>query len=166
MCIRDRDVSKVEKDDAGKRIKTLPVLTEKWSGTWALTYVFPGAGITIDYTGNMYGPMRLPLLSAIDPRPGFSPVWSIQNIQVTKRFNKSVEFYGGVKNLLNWTPAKNTPFIIARSNDPFDKNVQYDGNGKILATPDNPYALSFDPTYVYAPNQGIRLFLGFRTTLK
>ncbi|HQX95617.1 MAG: TonB-dependent receptor [Chitinophagaceae bacterium] len=161
-----QDVSKVEKDDAGKRIKTLPVLTEKWSGTWALTYVFPGAGITIDYTGNMYGPMRLPLLSAIDPRPGFSPVWSIQNIQVTKRFNKSVEFYGGVKNLLNWTPAKNTPFIIARSNDPFDKNVQYDGNGKILATPDNPYALSFDPTYVYAPNQGIRLFLGFRTTLK
>ena len=161
-----QDVSKVEKDDAGKRTKVLPLLTEKCSGTWALTYVFPRAGLTIDYTGNMYGPMRLPLLSATDPRPGFSPVWSIQNIQVTKRVNKSVEFYGGVKNLLNWTPAKNIPFIIARSNDPFDKNVQYDGNGKILATPDNPYALSFDPTYVYAPNQGIRLFLGFRTTLK
>jgi len=161
-----QDVSKVEKDDAGKRIKTLPVLTEKWSGTWALTYVFPGAGITIDYTGNMYGPMRLPLLSAIDPRPGFSPVWSIQNIQLTKRINNSIEFYGGVKNLLNWTPAKNTPFIIARANDPFDKNVKYDGNGKILATPDNPYALSFDPTYVYAPNQGIRLFAGMRMTIK
>jgi len=161
-----QDVSKVEKDDAGKRIKTLPVLTEKWSGTWALTYVFPGAGITIDYTGNMYGPMRLPLLSAINPRPGFSPVWSIQNIQLTKRINNSIEFYGGVKNLLNWTPAKNTPFIIARANDPFDKNVKYDGNGKILATPDNPYALSFDPTYVYAPNQGIRLFAGMRMTIK
>ncbi len=161
-----QDVSKVEKDDAGKRTKVLPLLTEKCSGTWALTYVFPRAGLTIDYTGNMYGPMRLPLLSATDPRPGFSPVWSIQNIQVTKRVNKSVEFYGGVKNLLNWTPAKNIPFIIARSNDPFDKNVQYDGNGKILATPDNPYGLSFDPTYVYAPNQGIRIFFGIRTTLK
>ena len=67
---------------------------------------------------------------------------------------------------MNWTPAKNTPFIIARANDPFDKNVQYDGNGKILATPDNPYALSFDPTYVYAPNQGIRLFAGMRMTIK
>ncbi|MBK7290037.1 MAG: TonB-dependent receptor [Chitinophagaceae bacterium] len=161
-----QDVSKVEKDDAGKRTKVLPLLTEKCSGTWALTYVFPRAGLTIDYTGNMYGPMRLPLLSATDPRPGFSPVWSIQNIQVTKRVNKSVEFYGGVKNLLNWTLAKNIPFIIARSNDPFDKNVQYDGNGKILATPDNPYGLSFDPTYVYAPNQGIRIFFGIRTTLK
>ena len=161
-----QDVSKVEKDDAGKRTKVLPLLTEKCSGTWALTYVFPRAGLTIDYTGNMYGPMRLPLLSATDPRPGFSPVWSIQNIQVTKRVNKSVEFYGGVKNLLNWTLAKNTPFIIARSNDPFDKNVQYDGNGKILASPDNPYALSFDPTYVYAPNQGIRIFFGIRTPLK
>ncbi len=161
-----QDVSKVEKDAAGKNIKTLPVLTEKWSGTWAITYILPGAGLTIDYTGNVYGPMRLPLLSDTDPRPGFSPVWSIQNIQLTKRINRSVEAYGGVKNLLNWTPAKNTPFIIARSHDPFDKNVQFDGNGKIMATPENPYALSFDPTYVYAPNQGIRFFAGVRITIQ
>jgi outer membrane receptor for ferrienterochelin and colicins len=161
-----QDVAKVENDEFGKKIKTLPVLTEKWSGTWALTYIFPGAGLTIDYTGNIYGPMRLPLLSATDPRPGSSPVWSIQNIQLTKRVSSSVEFYGGVKNLLNWTPAKNTPFIIARTHDPFDKQVQYDGSGKILATPENPYALSFDPTYVYAPNQGIRFFAGLRVTVK
>lgn len=161
-----QDVAKVENDDAGKRIKTLPVLTEKWSGTWAITYIFPGAGVTIDYTGNIYGPMRLPLLSSSDPRPGTSPVWSIQNIQLTKKIGKNLEMYGGVKNLLNWTPAKNTPFIIARTHDPFDKKVQYDGNGKILATPENPYALSFDPTYVYAPNQGIRLFAGLRMTIK
>jgi len=35
-----------------------------------------------------------------------------------------------------------------------------------LSTPDNPFALSFDPTYMYAPNQGIRGFLGMRYTLK
>jgi outer membrane receptor for ferrienterochelin and colicins len=27
-------------------------------------------------------------------------------------------------------------------------------------TPDNPYALTFDPGYVYGPNQGVRSFLG------
>jgi hypothetical protein len=26
-------------------------------------------------------------------------------------------------------------------------------------TPDNPYALTFDPGYVYGPNQGVRSFL-------
>jgi outer membrane receptor for ferrienterochelin and colicins len=66
---------------------------------------------------------------------------------------------------LNWTPTKGVPFIIARSDDPFDKRVQYDASGNIMATADNPYALSFDPTYMYAPNQGRRLFIGLRYTL-
>ncbi len=161
-----QDVAKVEKDAHGKKSSRQPVLTEKWSSTWAVTYIFPAAGITIDYTGNMYGPMRLPLLSSTDPRPAFSPVWSIQNIQVTKLLNRKLELFGGIKNLLNWTPAKNTPFIIARTHDPFDKKVLYDANGQIKATPENPYALSFDPTYVYAPNQGIRFFAGARYTIK
>jgi outer membrane receptor for ferrienterochelin and colicins len=110
--------------------------------------------------------MRLPLLSPTDPRPSSSPVWSIQNIQVTKLAGKGLEFFGGVKNLLNWTPTKNTPFIIARAHDPFDKKVQYDPSGKVLATPENPYALTFDPSYVYAPNQGIRFFGGVRYVIR
>ena len=99
--------------------------------------------------------MRLPLLGPLDPRNGTSPLWSIQNIQFVFSGMRSVEWYGGVKNLLNWTPNKGNPFIIARTNDPFDKQVVYNANGQIQVTPDNPYALSFDPTYVYAPNQGI-----------
>jgi outer membrane receptor for ferrienterochelin and colicins len=142
------------------------VLTEKWSGTWSMSYTFPAAGISVDYTGNIYGPMKLPLLSPLDPRPATSPVWSIQNIQVTKRFSTKFEIYAGIKNLLNWTPARSASFLIARSNDPFDKNVQYDPQGNVMVTPDNPYGLTFDPTYVYAPNQGIRAFLGVRVTIK
>ena len=106
--------------------------------------------------------MRLPLLNELDPRPEFSPWWNIQNIQFTYSALKSWEIYGGVKNLLNWTPNKNVPFIIARSNDPFDKNVQFDNNGNALSTANNPYALTFDPSYAYAPNQGIRGFIGIR----
>ncbi len=141
-------------------------MTEKWSSTWTVSYIFPAVGLTIDYTGNIYGPMRLPLLSATDPRPGHSPVWSIQNIQFSKLLDRKFEVFAGIKNLLNWTPAKNTPFIIARSHDPFDKNVEYDGNRNIKATSENPYALSFDPSYVYAPNQGMRLFTGIRVSFK
>lgn len=66
---------------------------------------------------------------------------------------------------MNWTPAKSSPFLIARSNDPFDKQVSFDNNGNPLSTPNNPYALTFDPNYVYAPNQGIRFFLGVRFQL-
>jgi outer membrane receptor for ferrienterochelin and colicins len=161
-----QDVEKVEKGIDGKR-KTIPfTLTEKWSGTWAISYIIPAKGITIDYTGNIYGPMKLPLLSATDPRPGHSPVWSIQNIQFSKMFNRRWEIFLGIKNMLNWTPAKNSPFLIARAHDPFDKKVEYDAAGKIVATPENPYALSFDPSYVYAPNQGRRLFAGVRLIIK
>jgi len=118
--------------------------------------------------------MRLPLASALDPRPDESPVWSLQNIQVTKWLKKGIEVYGGIKNLLNWTPAKSAPFLIARSHDPFDKNLDYNGDGQVdvgadgnvLVTPDNPYGLTFDPTYVFAPNQGRRVFIGVRLTWK
>ena len=173
LGITVQDVRKVEKDEQQKETRTQPVLTEKWSGTWAVTYTFPAIGFSIDYTGNIYGPMRLPLLSDKDPRPGYSPVWSIQNIQFTKLVNQNIELFGGIKNLLNWTPAKKSPFLIARSNDPFDKHLTYNPDGSIKAVDDpslgaahNPYGLSFDPTYVYAPNQGIRFFAGARFTIK
>jgi outer membrane receptor for ferrienterochelin and colicins len=160
-----QDVAKF-KNDNGKSIKENILLTEKWSGTWAISYSFPGSGISIDYTGNLYGPMQLPLISDLDPRRAQSPVWSIQNIQVTKKISPALEIYGGVKNLLNWTPVKNNQFIIARSHDPFDKKVEFDANGKVIATTENPYALTFDPAYVYAPNQGIRVFTGLRLNIK
>lgn len=142
-------------------IKNKPVLTERWSGVWTIGYVFKKTGITLDYTGNMYGRMRLPLVGVLDPRPNYSPVWSIQNVQLTKQL-KRLEFYAGIKNIWNWTPAKGLLFLIARSHDPFDKKVEYDTDGQIKATPANPYALSFDPTYSYAPNQGRRFFAGIR----
>jgi len=143
-------------------IETPQILTEKYSGTWNISYDIPKSNLSIDYTGTIYGPMRLPLLGDLDPRNEYSPTWSIQNVQLTFKGLDKFEIYGGVKNLLNWTPNKGNPFIIARANDPFDKNVTFDPNGNAVATPDNPYALTFDPTYVYGPNQGIRGFLGLR----
>jgi outer membrane receptor for ferrienterochelin and colicins len=142
-------------------IKRRQLLTESFSGVWSISYKF-NRSFTIDYTGNLYGPMRLPLISDTDPRAEESPWFSIQNIQLTKKFSNSFEIYGGVKNLLNFTPAANS---IARSFDPFDNEVIFDANGQAIATPDNPNALTFDPSYVYASNQGIRMFLGLRYTI-
>lgn len=147
-------------------IKQQQILTEKFSGTWAVSYKLNKLHLGIDYTGNVYSPMRLPLLGVLDPRRPFSPTWSIQNIQLVYDGFKRIEIYGGVKNLLNFTPNRGTPFIIAGANDPFDKNVEFDTNGQVRATPNNPYGLSFDPNYVYAPNQGIRGFLGVRLVIK
>ncbi|MDP3556548.1 MAG: TonB-dependent receptor [Bacteroidota bacterium] len=143
------------------------ILTENFTGVWAISYKIKKINLAIDYTGNVYSPMRLPLLGDLDPRKLNSPWWSIQNIQLVYSGFKNFEIYGGVKNLLNWTPFKeNNPFVIARTNDPFDKNVQFDSNGKVIANQNNPYGLTFDPTYIYAPTQGARVFFGVRFNFK
>jgi len=144
------------------KIKTKQVLTENFSGTWSISYTIPKWFLSIDYTGNLYSPMKLPLLGNLDPRKQYSSTYSIQNIQFTISKIKNCEVYFGIKNLLNWTPNKGNPFIIARSHDPFDENVTFDSNGDAVQTPDNPYALTFDPSYVYGPNQGVRSFIGVR----
>jgi outer membrane receptor for ferrienterochelin and colicins len=127
------------------------ILTESFSGVWSVSYRFNN-DFTIDYTGNVYGPMRLPLLGDKDPRAEFSPWFSIQNIQLSKKFTNSWELYGGVKNLLNFTPPTNS---INSANNPFDEGID---------TAQNP-ELAFDPSYVFASNQGIRAFLGLRYTI-
>lgn len=155
-----QDVSNTENG-----IRQKQILTESITATWNLSYTFPKLQLAFDYTGNLYGPMRLPLLGDLDPRREYSPTWSIQNIQFTYKGLPNFEVYAGIKNLLDWTPNRGNPFIIARANDPFDKNVTFDSNGNAVATADNPYALTFDPGYVYGPNQGIRGFLGLRYTI-
>lgn len=153
-----------EEDGEGKLEKRRPVLTERWTGVWAISYTLNKLNLNIDYTGNLYGPMRLPLLSDLDPRDEMSPWWSLQNIQLSWTQQGSPwEIYGGVKNLLNFTPPANS---IAHPHDPFDREVTFGEDGQVIPTPNNPYALTFDPAYVYAPNQGIRGFLGIRYTLK
>ena len=121
-------------------IKTQQLLTESFSGIWSISYKFNNNFI-VDYTGNVYGPMRLPLLEN-DTRAANSPWYSIQNLQLTKKFSNTWEVYGGVKNLLNFTPAANS-----------------------INNSDNPFSDTFDPSYVYASNQGIRAFVGLRYTV-
>src|SRR5690606_38911125 len=146
-------------------IRSRQLFAEHFTGVWNISYTFYSVGITMDYTGNIYSPMKLPLLSDTDPRREFSPWWSIQNLQLTKSWDNGLEMYGGVKNMLNWTPGQGNPFIIARSHDPFCPYVVFAPDGQVVVTPDNSFGLTFDSTYIYGPNQGIRLFMGIRYTL-
>ena len=142
-----------------KGLKKIPYLTEKFQGVWNIKYEFQKSNITLDFTGTITGPLKLPLLGDLDPRSQFSPTFNIINLQLTKGWNNSYELYGGVKNILNFTPADNS---IARAFDPFDREVKFDASGAAQVSPGNPYALTFDPSYVYASNQGFRFFIGFR----
>ena len=140
-------------------IEFTPYLTESFQGVWKIEKGFNDSGFKIDFTGNVVGKMRLPRLGILDPRDEYSPIFSIMNLQLTKAINNNYEFYGGIKNILDFTPAKNS---IARPFDPFDREVIFDNNGNATSSLGNPYALTFDPSYVYASNQGRRFFVGMR----
>ncbi|MEK9612879.1 MAG: TonB-dependent receptor, partial [Flavobacteriaceae bacterium] len=140
-------------------LKSIPYLTERFHGVWKLQKKINRSNLTVDLTGTITGPLKLPTLGDLDPRDQFAPTFSIVNLQITKAWNSRFETYGGVKNILDFTPPSNS---IARSFDPFDRGVDFDLNGNAIATENNPFALTFDPSYVYASNQGIRIFFGLR----
>jgi outer membrane receptor for ferrienterochelin and colicins len=142
--------------------RTDQLFTENISGVWRVSYTIPSVGLGINYSGALYGPMRLPLLGPLDDRPEYAPWWSMQDLALSYPLKGGVTVYGGIRNLLHYRPPANS---IARPFDPFDRQVVFDQNGEAVATPDNPNALTFDPTYAWAPNQGRHLFAGLRWTL-
>lgn len=154
----------VKKNENG--VKSIPYFTEKTSANFVVSYEFMKPRLLLDYSANIIGPMRLPLQNQLDPRPSQSPTTNIQNIQITKTFSENFKIYGGIKNLFNFLPYKNLPFLIAGAKDPFDKKVIFDDKNTPIQTTDNPYALTFDPTYVYTSLQSRRVFLGLKYSLK
>ncbi len=139
-----------QKFDSGQKSQQLHA--PKWSGTYNLSYKFRN-NLTVDFTGQFYGPMRLPVLPD-DYRPEYSPLYSLANIQVSKSFKSGFEVYCGVKNLFNFTPKD----PLMRPFDPFDKYADDPVN--------NPNHYTFDTAYGYAPMQRIRGFLGIKYNLK
>lgn len=123
----------------------------RWSGTFTASYDWSIRWST-DLTGQVYGPMRLPVLPN-DYRPGYSPTHALLNLQLKYKTGNGIELYGGVKNLLDFVPKD----PIIRPFDPFDRTANDPIN--------NPNGYTFDPSYIYAPLQGIRGFIGLRWAL-
>ena len=121
-------------------VKTPQLFAPAFSGTYTISYSLDKAGLMIDLTGRVNGPMYLPTVPN-DFRPSQSPWFTLMNLQLTKTFTSGLELYGGVKNLLNFVP----------------KDPLYYWH--------DPFAPEFDTSYNYAPVQGIRGFLGVRYTI-
>jgi outer membrane receptor for ferrienterochelin and colicins len=68
------DVTKTENN-----IKTRQLLTERFTGTWAISYRLNKMFLDIDYT-EIYTADAIAITRALDPRSEYSPTWSIQNI--------------------------------------------------------------------------------------
>ncbi len=139
------DVYSKNKNAQGDLIRIEQYYSSPISGNFLFNYQFKKSGITIDYTGNFYSPMALPVLPN-DYRDSHSPWYSIQNIQVNKIISKQWEVYVSMKNVLNFIPKD----PIMRAFDPFDKHI----------SENNPNGYTFDPNYMYAPIQGRRMVLG------
>ena len=144
----------IKEDDT----KSIPYLTEKFLGNYKLTYYNNFTKSKFDLTGNIVGPMKLPLLSTLDPRPEYSPTFNILNLQLTRKLS-NFEFFIGLKNLFDFKPPLNS---IARAFDPFDKEVVFNETGTPVVSESNPFGLTFDPSYAFYSNQGRRSFFGLR----
>ncbi len=138
-------------DEAGE--KRQQIRAPRWSGTLTANYSHTPSRLSLDLTGNWFGPQRLPIVPN-DFRPAYSPWFALLNAQVSRKMNTQWELYAGVKNLLNFIPQN----PILRPFDPFDR---------LADDPiSNPFGYTFDPNYNYAPLQGIRGFVGLRYRLK
>lgn len=146
-----QEVTRTTENEEGK-LETAPIeFSPTWSGVFTLSYALHKWNMNIDYTGNIVGHMALPEVFDIDPetgglqstpRPTTSKPYTLQNLQITKRFpTKKLTVYGGVKNLFNWR--QDSPLVAY--NDP-----------------NHPAGFSpyFDTAYAYAPIHGREIYLG------
>jgi outer membrane receptor for ferrienterochelin and colicins len=132
--------------------KQQQVFAPNFTANYGIGYTIKPWQLTVDFTGRTQGPMRLPILPN-DYRPEYSPMYSLLNIQFTKKIKEHFELMLGVQNLLNFLP--HDP--IMRPFDPFDKNV----NDAVS----NPFGYSFDPSYNYAPMMKRRGVVGVRVNI-
>jgi len=146
------DVFAQQTDSLGNSFRQVQMHAPRFSGTFQISYAWKPVGLTLDYTGQVYGPMRLPILPN-DFRPEYSPWFSLQNVQLTKKFGPKFECYASIKNIWNFLPAH--PLI--RWWDPFDKRVDN--------VNDNPQGYQFDAGYNFAPMQGRTFLFGLRYLL-
>ena len=131
------DVYRKEND-----LKINQIQTPHLTANYAISYSISKSQLTFDLTGNLYSPMRLPVVRAYgDTRPEYSQWFGIHNIQATKRFVNGLQLYGGIKNFTNFLPK-----------DP-------------IFSPEKPFSEQFDPSYNYASLQGIRGFVGLRWSI-
>lgn len=141
------NVFELDENDEGEMEKEVPLHQPPFVANFFFSYNFPVPQLSIDWTGNFVAPMKLAVVPN-DYRSSKSPFFSIQNIQLTKKFKKGVQLYLGLKNIFNFI--QKDP--ILRPFDPYNRDIANN----------NPYGYHFDTTYGFTTTQGIKAFVGFR----
>ena len=137
------------KNSAGQIVYDQVPNAPKFTSTYTLSYTFEKPGIVIDWTGLINSPMLLNIEND-DYRSATSPWYCLMNLQVTKKLKGGIDIYAGANNLLNFRPQN----VLINANDPFNRTL----NNQTV----NPHNYTFDASYIYAPNEGIRGFVGVR----
>lgn len=145
------NVYELEEEEDGSIEKEIPEHQPPFVANFYLSYNFPVPQLSLDWTGNFVAPMLLATVEN-DYRPEKSPPYSIQNIQLTKKFRSGIEVYAGLKNIFNFIQKE----PILRPNDPY--NTTYN--------PANPSDYRFDTTYGFTTTQGIKGFIGLRYVMR
>ena len=110
---------------------------------------------SLNTSSNFTGEMQLPVVFDMNsngelskfPRPVRSNPFSIHNINIIGELNNNHEIYFGLLNVLNFRQKESS---LVAFNDP-NHNKGF-----------SPF---FDTSYVYAPNQGVEFFLGYKFNL-
>ena len=138
------DVFEETKNDVtGEKERELQVFAPRFSGVFGVKSEWVKWGVTLDYTGKIVGPQRLPAAPVDFDQPAYSDWFTLQNIQVTKHLKKSnLDIFVGVKNIFNYT--QESPLI----------------------DPQNPFGDSFDTAFAYGPLQVRRFIVGIRYGIK
>ena len=133
----------------GTKQRDPAVHSPNFTANFYLSYNFPVPQLSLDLTGNLVSPMLL-VTENNDYRPTRSKTYSMQNIQVTKKFKMGIEIYAGIKNFFNFMQTD----PIMRPFDPFNRTINVN----------NPNAYVFDTDYGFMSNEGIKGVVGFRST--
>ena len=105
---------------------------------FSATYAMRSLPLTLDYTGSVTGPMRLPSYDEPFARPERSPAWSMHGVQAGWSLGGDASVQLAVKNALDFTQP--SP----------------------LVDPANPFGDAFDTAYVYGPMRGRHIMFGVR----
>lgn len=129
-------VQEVYTADAGVRVQEFFAPAARV--TLSATYNARRVPLSLDYTGTVTGPMRMPAYPEPFTRPERSPTWALHNVQGSWRVGEATQLYLAVKNIAGY--------------------VQSDA----LVDPSRPFGDHFDTAYVYGPLRGRHLMLGVR----
>lgn len=107
-------------------------------GVATATWAFRSIPLTLDYTGSVTGPMRLPSYDEPFSRPTRSPTYALHNVQGSWALGGGAELQLSVRNLFDYVQP--SP----------------------LVNPAEPFSDSFDTAYVYGPLRGRHVMVGVR----